>query len=181
MERTGLRTTASGRIASWIWSWVPFTNNLLVVMDLKPIVPLLLFVVVFASVARSQDPVAEQKLHARYSAEQIADMQVNAHHKYVGLLLYYASSFLVSDGAAYRAPTELEVAAVDLHQFDALRQAQESVVVFDPITGLYLKLLSRDQFEQVVLSHLDAPDRTSYLEHKSAQLGDAGLKQPVAR
>lgn len=150
-------------------------------MDLRPIFPIALFVFVFTSGARSQNQAATQKLSARYSTDQIADMQLNARHKYVGLLLYYSSSFLVSDGAAYRAPTELEIAAVDLHLFDAMREAHENVVVFDPGTGLYLKLLGRDQFEQVVLSHLDASDRDAYLKHKSAMLGDANLKQPLER
>ena len=56
---------------------------------------LLLMVFCFLGLARAQSNAAMQKVQDRYDATQLADLQANTHYKYVGMLLYYSSSFLV--------------------------------------------------------------------------------------
>ncbi|MBK8498745.1 MAG: hypothetical protein IPL52_08005 [Flavobacteriales bacterium] len=144
-------------------------------MNLKSVVAVLALVV---SQASAQSPAGVQRVHARYSQEQIADMQLRAPYKYNGLVLFYSSSFLVIEEDALRPASEEEIAIIDLHQHDAIRRVGERVRVFDPLLGKGIVLLGRDEFEQVVLSNLSEPDRVAYLNYKAAALRDHEAKQP---
>lgn len=130
------------------------------------------------SQASAQSPAAVLRVQARYSPEQIADMQQHTPFKYHGLVLFYASSFLVIDEGTPRPAREEEIAAIDLHQHDAVRRVGERVRVMDPVLGRGIVLLGRDEFEQVVLSNLSQPDRAAYLNYKAAALRDQEAKQP---
>lgn len=126
---------------------------------------LLLWMVV--GTASAQSPAALARLEQRYGAEQLADMAQNAHYKYVGLQLFYSSSFLVVENGSPRAASEAEIATMDLDQYHHLRQEGSSVHV--PVTeiGKEIVLLSRAEFEAVVLGHYDARDREAYLAYKA--------------
>jgi hypothetical protein len=136
-------------------------------MNLKQ-VGLLVFVCMAALGIKAQSQAALDKLHQRYTAEQLEDMRLHAHHKYQGLQHYYAASFLVIDNGQPRAATEAEVAAIDIDQYRALRQEKNNVEVHDAMIGKDVVLLSRDAFERVVLDRLDEQDRRDYLAYKAA-------------
>lgn len=129
-------------------------------------------------VARSQSPAALEKLHQRHGPEVVEEMRVNTHYKYVGSLLYYSSSFLVNEHGQLRHPTEEEIAAVDLGQYDPVRSNTERVDVRDAVLGKELVLLGRDEFEQLVLTNLDDSDRAAFLAYKAAATRTIQAKQP---
>lgn len=153
-------------------------TNLLACMGLERI--LLFFVLAFlsSSGALSQSQAALDKLHQRYAPEVVEEIRVNTHYKYAGLLLYYSSSFLVNEHGELRAATEEEIAAVDLRQYDRVRSTTERVAVRDAAVGKELILLGRDEFEQVVLSNLNAVDHAAFLAYKAAANQNAQVKQP---
>lgn len=152
--------------------------NLLAYMGLNRLILSCFLVLVSAGAARSQSQAALEKLHQRYSPEVVEDMQVNTHYKYAGLLLYYSSSFLVNDHGQLRAATEEEIAAVDLVQYDRMRSTTDRVGVRDAPVGKELILLGRDEFEQVVMAHLNAVDHAAFLAYKAAATGNTQVKQP---
>ncbi|MEO8590999.1 MAG: hypothetical protein ABI432_16595 [Flavobacteriales bacterium] len=116
----------------------------------------------------SQSQAALDKLLGRYSAEQVEEMQLRAHYKYEGLLLFYSSSFLVLDNGVYRSATEAEIAAVDLDQYIGARAELEDVVVHDADLANDILLRSRQHFEQLVLGQLSADDRAAYLAYRAS-------------
>lgn len=137
------------------------------------------FLVLFsAGAARAQSQAALDKLHERYAPDVVEDIRVNAHYKYTGLLLYYSSSFLVNDHGQLRAATEDEITAVDLDQYDRMRSTTDRVGVRDAAVGKELILLGRDEFEQVVMTHLNAVDHAAFLAYKAAATGNTQVKQP---
>lgn len=121
---------------------------------------------------------ALDKLRQRYTEAQIADLRNNGHHKYVGLLLFYSSSFDVVEEGAQRAPDQSEIAMVDLHGYDALRKEKEDVLVFDDVLGKEILLHSRARFESLLLGSLSADDRSAYLAYKSSAIPIATSKTP---
>lgn len=140
-----------------------------------------LFAAVFAAshaLVSAQSQAAVEKLGALFTAEQLADMQEHTHYKYVGLLLYHSSSFLVSDKAGLRAATEDEVASVDLLQYAEARRVNERVTVHDATTGKDLVLLGRDEFEALMFDRLNETDRAAYLAYKAAAQNTPATKTP---
>lgn len=117
-----------------------------------------------------QNSAALEKLEGRFGRDQIAEMQAHTHHKYEGLLLFYSSSFMVLENGQERAATDAEIRAVDLDQYNHLRQEKMAVVVHDPQLGKDLRLLSRSEFEALVLSRLSETDRAAYLAYRSAAM-----------
>lgn len=118
----------------------------------------------------AQQQEALGKLRQRYSEQQIQDLRLNGHHKFVGLLLFYSASFEVIDQGVHRRPTPEEIEMIDLHQFDSLRTEKEDVAVFGQVIGKQVVLFSRDRFETLLLSELNAEDRSAYLVDKSRAL-----------
>jgi hypothetical protein len=116
-----------------------------------------------------QSPAALQKLSDRYSAAQLDDVQTNTHYKYVGLLMYYTSSWLVSEAGQLRAPSEAEILAVDLDAWLPLRSITDRVIVPGALPGRDIVLLSRDEFEAAYLAQLSVVDRQQYEAYKAAQ------------
>jgi hypothetical protein len=143
-------------------------------METKRINVLLVFMLMVFGIAQAQSPAALEKLQQRYNADQIAELEQNTHYKYEGLLLFYASSFMVMDNGQARAATEAEIRAVDLNQYNALRQEQQSVSVHDAALGKDLLLLSRDEFEKLVLARLNRADREAYLTYKAEAISLQG-------
>jgi hypothetical protein len=121
----------------------------------------------------AQSVAAEQKLAAKYDAAQLEDIQTHTHYKYVGLLLFYAESFLVEENDHPRPATEAEIQAVDLDAYNPLRQVDANVVVKDQATGLKLVLLSRDNFEQLYRAKLNDADLLAYEQYKASVLSTA--------
>lgn len=126
-----------------------------------------------AQLLSAQSEAAINQLRARYTAEQLTELQERSHFKYVGLLLYYSASFQVVDNGHHRAPSEAEIAQIDLHAYDALRHATNDVTVMDPQLGTPVLLFSRARFETLLLGELDATDRAHYMAQK------AGKEQPT--
>lgn len=135
---------------------------------------LLVALLCFFSITQAQSAAALAKLNQRFNLEQLAEMQQNTHYKYEGLLLFYSSSYLVIDNGQTRPATELEIAALDIDQYNALRSEKSAVSVHDATTGLDLQLLSRADFEKVVLAHLSEGDASAYLAYKAAALSTQG-------
>lgn len=135
---------------------------------------LLLLVVGHTGYLRAQSGAALEKVEARYNPAQLADLQAQTHYKYVGLLLYYASSFQIVEHGQPRAATEPEIAALDIDQYASLRTEDRDVTVHDVGTGLDLLLLSRHAFETLVLGVLDDADTAAYLAYKAAALATQG-------
>lgn len=125
----------------------------------------------------AQKEAGRAKLLQRYGAETVAQMEVQTHYKYEGMLLFYTGSFQVMEGNAYRAPTEAEIMAVDLVAYDDLRQEKENVVVSDGILQKQLLLLGRVQLEELMLEALNEADRHAYLSYKASALKDASIKE----
>lgn len=135
-------------------------------------IPLLLAPVV----GNAQSEAALGKLQQRYTAAQLADLEANGHYKYVGLLLFYAASFEVEDQGQFHPPTEAEIAAIDLHAHDALRQEDADVVVLDAPLGKPVLLYSRKRSEEVLLAALNNADRAAYLAYKAGAFHDGAGK-----
>ena len=125
--------------------------------------------VCFACRVWSQSPAALQRLSQRYDAVQLEDLRTNTHYKYVGLLLFYESSFLVVDGGQLRVATEDEILSIDLDGMNGLRSVEERVQVANAVKGRDIVLLSRNEFEALFLSHANAEDKAAYLAYKSQQ------------
>lgn len=151
--------------------------NLLIVMGRRFFL-LIALLVFFQALVSAQSAAAVHRVNMQFTVDQLADLQQNGHYKYSGLVLFYSSSFLVSDQGALRAATEEEITVIDLHQYDGVRRVEERVYVHDAQTDLDLVLLSREEFEQVVLEQLSESDRTDYLNYKAAALRDQEMKQP---
>ena len=117
--------------------------------------------------ASAQSPAALARLEQRYNPEQLADLAQNAHYKYVGLQLFYSSSWLVVENGSPRAATEAEIAAINLDQYGHLRQEESPVHVPETEIGKEIVLLSRAEFEAVVMGQYDARDRAAYLAYKA--------------
>ena len=135
---------------------------------------LLVALLCFCGIAQAQSAAALAKLNSRYNFEQLAEMQQNTRYKYEGLLLFYSASFLVLENGQARPATELEIAALDIDQYNGLRNQKTSVSVHDASIGKDLQLLSRDEFEKVVLAHLSESDAAAYLAYKAAALSTQG-------
>lgn len=127
---------------------------------------------------QAQQDEALGKLRQRYSEEQIEDLRLNGHHKFIGLLLFYSASFEVMDHGVTRGPTPAEIELLNLHQFDALRSEKEDVLVFDDAIGKEIVLYSRTRFESLLLGTLSAEDRSAYLAYKSSALSIGTYKNP---
>jgi hypothetical protein len=151
----------------------PFTILTMVGLKLKCVGLLLIAFFGGAATLQAQSAAALAKLQARYDASQLAEMQTETHYKYIGMLLYYSSSFLVVDGTQ-RPATETEIAAVNLDQYASLRSKRDAVIVHDATLGKDLVLLSRDEFEAVVLGHLSIDDIVAYNAYKTAALSIQG-------
>jgi len=126
--------------------------------------------------AQCDSEAARAKLRDRFTDGQLEDMRMNGHYKYMGHVLFYAASFEVKDGTGYRAPTEEEIAAIDLHAHDGLRSAEEAVEVMDEQLQQVVRLLSRQAFEQLVMERYSDADRAAYLAYK-ASLQQSGAKR----
>lgn len=103
-------------------------------------------------------------------------MRQYAHYRYEGELLFYAASFLVEEDGVERIPTEEEIAAIDLHSYDAIRMEDQRTGVHDPLIDRHVILLSRTEFEHLVRDRLSESDRAAYLAYK-----EAILVQPVSK
>lgn len=136
-------------------------------MKLEKVILLCVLLWMAVCTASAQSPAALARLEQRYSVEQLADMAQNAHYKYIGLQLFYSSSFLVVENGSARAATEAEIAAIDLDQYQHLRQEETNVRVLDTEIGKEILLLSRAEFEGMVLGQYDAHDRAAYLAYKA--------------
>jgi hypothetical protein len=148
---------------------------LLTFMDRRSFL-LIVFLIVFPALVSAQSAAAVQKVNELFTPEQLADMQEHTHYKYVGLVLYHSSSFLVSDKAGLRSATEEEITAIDLLQYAQARRAAERVIVHDVVLDKDLVLLGRDEFEALVMDRLNEADRIAYLAYKSASLSDQESK-----
>lgn len=126
------------------------------------------------SIMQAQSAAALAKLNQRYNHEQLAEIQQKTHFKYEGLLLFYSSSYLVVENGQTRPATEMEIAALDIDQYNSLRSEKSAVAVHDASTGLDLQLLSRVDFEKVVLTQLSEADAEAYLAYKAAALSTQG-------
>ena len=115
----------------------------------------------------AQSDAALQHLLARYSTAEIESMQTQAHHRYVGELLFFSHSFLIEENGLSRLATEEEIMAIDIHAYDGLRLEDARVGVNDPVLDEHVILLSRSEFEGLLLDRLDPQDHTAYLEYKS--------------
>jgi hypothetical protein len=128
---------------------------------------LMTLIAAFALTAvRAQSQAALQKMLDRYTLEQIELMYDRAHYRFVSLMSFYSRSFEVNDDGMYRAATEEEIALVDISQYDALRTEEENVIVYDATLTHELKLLCRNEFEQLVWDQLNEEDRAAYLAFK---------------
>ena len=156
----------------------PNFPNLLILMGPKRTIAT--SVLVFAVVAGgyAQGPAALEKLHMRYSEDQLNELRENTQYKYVGLLLFYDSSFQVLENGTYRAATENEVALTDLHLYDGMRRPNENILVDDAQLGKAILLLGREQFRSVVLDRLDDADRTAFMAYEAAARNDPEQKLP---
>ena len=114
----------------------------------------------------------------RYSEDQLNELRENTQYKYVGLLLFYDSSFQVLENGTYRAATENEVALTDLHLYDGMRRPNENILVDDAQLGKAILLLGREQFRSVVLDRLDDADRTAFMAYEAAARNDPEQKLP---
>ena len=110
---------------------------------------------------------AEQKISAKYSSDQIADIQTHTPYKYQGLLLFYTDSWLVSDQGQLRAPNDQEILAIDLDQYTPQRSETSRVTVQDATLGTEIVLLGRQEFEATYLTRLNPTDKQAYLAYKS--------------
>lgn len=116
-----------------------------------------------------QSPAALEKLANRYQPAQLDDLRTRTHYKYVGLLMYYEASWLVSEAGQLRAPTESEIRLVDLDAWLPQRSVTDRVTLPAALNGLDIVLLSRDEFEVAYLARLDATDRREYEAYKATQ------------
>lgn len=122
------------------------------------------------TLVHGQSPAAQEQLARRYSPSQVEDLRVNTHYKYVGLLYYYESSWLVQDAGQLRNPTEDEIRTVDLDAWMPLRSVTDRVTIPAGLNGMDVVLLSRDEFEVAYLTKLDAYDRQQYEAYKALQV-----------
>ncbi len=152
--------------------------KLLGIMVSLRLLPFLFGILLAATSAIAQSAAALQKLESRYGPEQVEEMRVDAHYRYMGMLVYYSSSFLVNDGGQLRAATEEEITKVDLPHYDALRSVTGRVTVQDEDLRKEIVLLGRDELEQVMLQQLNAEDAAAYLAYKTTSLRDVQQKQP---
>lgn len=129
---------------------------------------MLLFAVVIGfSRLNAQSDAALQKVNSRYSPEQVADMQSHTSYKFQGLLLFYSHSWLVDHQGQLLAPSESEILAVDIDQFNPLRSENSRISIHDDATGMDLVLLGRQEFEELYLAKLNAADKAAYLAQKA--------------
>ncbi len=132
----------------------------------------LAFCLVAVGMLHAQSPAALDKLMQKYSHEQLAEIKLNTHYKYVSMLLFYAASFRVTENGIDRAATEQEIGLIDLDAYNTLRQEKTGIVVHDADLGKDIVLLSRFEFEKMVLAQLNEVDRAAYLTYKDqAQSG----------
>lgn len=133
-------------------------------MKAKNVCPIVFLLCLFG-VLQAQNAAALEKLQHRLNAEQIAEMQSRTHYKYEGMVLFYSSSFLVVDNGQSRAATDAEIQAIDIDQYNSLRNDKENVTVYDEVLRKDVILLSRKAFEAVVLAHLNEFDKKAYLAY----------------
>lgn len=145
-----------------IWLRGTLSSNLLTIMALKRSILVLASVLGVVTVSSAQSQAALDRILQRYTPEQVQELQDRAHYRYVGLLVFYAESFMVKEDGVFRTPTEAEIASVDLDQYNGARAEVEDVVVFDSVLGVDILLRSRVHLEQLLLSRLDADDRAAY-------------------
>lgn len=135
---------------------------------------LLVVLMLVYGAANGQSTAALERVQQRFDPGQIADMQLHTQYKYQGWLLFYESSFLVIDSGQSRPATEDEIRQVDLDAHSHLRKVDESVTVHDVTLGKEIVLLSRAQFEQVLLTHLSPTDAEAYLAYKAQAISLQG-------
>jgi hypothetical protein len=126
--------------------------------------------------ASCQSQAALDQLLAHHAAADVAVMQNEAHFRYEGELLFYAESFLIEENGLQRAATEAEIATIDLHAYDGVRLEGMRTGVHDPLLDKHVVLLSKLEFEQVVLGRLSHADRDAYLAYKDRVLVRPPLK-----
>ncbi len=139
-------------------------------MKTRPIMVLGALLSLCFCTAMGQSPAAMQKVAQKYSVDQLGEMKQATHYKYEGMLLYYSSSFLVLEDGQSRPASETEIQAIDLDSYQTQRQEKASVTVHDATLQKDILLLSRDEFETLVLSHLNATDKQAFLSYKSAAI-----------
>lgn len=130
------------------------------------------------AVACCQGGAALDKLLVRHTPEEVDHMRHNAHYRYAGELLFYSASFLIEENGLERAPTEEEIAGIDLHAYDAIRMLDSRTGVHDPLIDKHVILLGRDEFEHLVIVHLSEADRAAYQASKNAVLVQPTMKMP---
>lgn len=145
-------------------------------MDTKSKVLFLLLILGAWGAAMAQSPAALQKVTQKYGHEQLADMQQHTHYKYQGLLLYYSSSFLVLEDGQARAATEDEIGRINLDEYQGLRQEESAASTYDAAIGKDIQLLSRNEFEAVVLGQLSPVDKEAYLQYKAQAIATQKTK-----
>lgn len=129
---------------------------------------LLLLCACVGSFVGAQSPAAMAKLAQKYDVAQLRDLQLQTHYKYESMLLYYAASFHIQELGQVRSPTEDEISRVNLDQYAAQRDERSAVTVYDATLGKNLILMSRQEFERLVLQHLSEFDAKAYQTYKAS-------------
>ena len=139
---------------------------------------LLVSVLLCATSAQGQMHAALSKLLEHHSTAEVEHMRQATHYRYIAELTFYSSSFLVLQDGMERAATAEEIMAIDLHQYEAVRSGEHRVVVNDPDLQATVILLSRAEFEALLLARWDRADREAYLERTNAVLVHPASKIP---
>lgn len=120
--------------------------------------------------AHAQGHAAMERMLAHHGAEEVGQMRQDAHYRYHGELLFYSASFLVEENDVERAATEEEIRNIDLHAYDGIRMVDHRTAVQDPLIDKHVILLSRNEFEAIVLQQLSAEDLEAFMASKNAAL-----------
>jgi hypothetical protein len=99
---------------------------------------------------KGQSSAAVSRMQSIYSAEQIADMQQNDLSKYQGLVWWFSDSWRITEDGITRKPSEAEIAAIDIRQYDSQRSYDQVVTINHEATGQQIELLSKDEAIQAV-------------------------------
>lgn len=93
----------------------------------------------------AQSPASVAKVESRYSTAQLEDMKANDPGKYQSMVWFMGQSWQVIENGTMRQPTEQEILAVNITQYDNQRQAAGNVTVLDAATGLTLELMGAEE------------------------------------
>ena len=120
--------------------------------------------------AWAQVRAALEQLRAHHTEAELDQMMQQGHYRYTGELLFYSSSFLVEENGVERAATEDEILGIDLHAYDGIRMVDQRTGAQDPLIDKHIILLSRNEFEALVLDRLDVADSLAYMANKNSVL-----------